>query len=81
MVVASGVNFSESVATGAEFCFSSESSPSSFERKARSISNCDQTSTPIAISADFLFFRADAIFPFKPESSIPITISALSLKL
>ena len=32
IVAASGVNFSESVAAGAEFCFSSESSPSSSSR-------------------------------------------------
>jgi hypothetical protein len=34
------------------------------------------------IGANFSFFsRADAIFPFKPDSSTPIAISALSLKL
>jgi hypothetical protein len=35
IVAASGVNFLETVAAGAEFCFSSESSASISERSAR----------------------------------------------
>jgi hypothetical protein len=35
IVAASGVNFLETVAAGAEFCFSSESSASISEREAR----------------------------------------------
>jgi hypothetical protein len=51
-------------------------------RSARSVSSCDRTSTPIAISANFSFFsRADAIFPFKPDSSTPIAIGAFGFKL
>jgi hypothetical protein len=51
MVAVSNVDFSESVAAGAEFCFSSESSASICLRSARSVSSCDQTSTLIAIGA------------------------------
>ena len=44
IVAASGVNFSESVAAGAEFCFSSKSSASISSRSARSVSSCDRSS-------------------------------------
>ena len=82
MVAASGVNFSESVATGEEFFFSENRFAPIFFQSARSVSSCDQNSTPIAIGANFSFFsRADAIFPFKPDSSTPIAIGAFSFKL
>jgi len=44
-VAASGANFSESVAAGAKFCFSSESSASISSRSARSVSSCDRSCT------------------------------------
>jgi hypothetical protein len=56
IVAVSGSNFSESVAAGAEFFFSSESCAPIFFREARSVSSWDQTSTPIAIGANFSFF-------------------------
>jgi hypothetical protein len=81
-VAASGVNFWKCSAAGAEFWLSEDRFVSISSRSARSVSNYDRTSTPIAIGADFLFFsRADAIFLFKPESSTPIAIGALCLKL
>jgi hypothetical protein len=44
IVAASGINFSGTVAAGAEFCFSSKSSASVSSRSARSVSSCDRTS-------------------------------------
>jgi hypothetical protein len=98
IVAASGVNFLESVAVGAGFFLARIVSPqfppdrrAQFQvaieaphrsLTARSVSSCDQTSTPIAHGANFSFFsRADAIFPFKPDNSTPIAISAFSFKL
>jgi hypothetical protein len=53
VVAASGANFSESVAAGAEFCLSSESFASISSRSARSVSSCDQTSTNSCSSDSF----------------------------
>jgi hypothetical protein len=47
------------------------------ETSVPSVSSCDQTSTPIAIGANFLFFPEPMqFFPFKPNSSTPIAITA-----
>jgi len=82
MVAASGVDFSKRVAAGEEFCFSEDRCASIFLRSARSVSNCDRTSTPIAHGANFSFFsRADAIFPFNPDKSTPIAHGAFGFKL
>jgi hypothetical protein len=53
IVAASGVNFLGSVAAGAEFCFSSESSASISSRSARSVSNCDRNSCTSCLSDSF----------------------------
>ena len=52
-VAASGVNFSETVAAGAEFCFSSESSASISSREVRSVSSCDRYSCTSCLSDSF----------------------------
>jgi len=44
IVAASAVNFSESLAAGTEFCFSSESSALISSRSACSVSSCDRSS-------------------------------------
>jgi len=53
IVAASAVNFLESVAAGAEFCFSLESSASISSRSARSVSSCDRNSCTSCLSDSF----------------------------
>ena len=53
MVAASGVNFSESVAAGAEFCFSSENSAYISSRSACSVSSCDHSSCTSCLKNSF----------------------------
>ncbi len=53
IVAASGVTLSKSVAAGAEFCFSSESSASISSRSARSVSSCDRNSCTSCLSDSF----------------------------
>jgi hypothetical protein len=53
IVAASDVNFSESVAAGAEFFFSSEVSPPILSREARSVSSCDRNSCTSCLSDSF----------------------------
>jgi hypothetical protein len=53
IVAASGINFSETVAAGAKFCFSSESFASVSSQLAHSISSCDHSSTNFCLSNSF----------------------------
>src|SRR4028118_643178 len=57
IVAASAVNFSKSLAAGAEFCFSWESCASIFSRSARSVSSCDRSCATSACELPESFFN------------------------